>query len=475
MFNNVLKINRYNVIYTFILFQLFLCFTLDVVLNNDRFLLAAIILDIVIFCSIIIFYNNCAIIGATLICSFSLTYLIENMGMPPVLRYIQDYFIFIMAIKIIMYFINNKSKLYGIYYFIFLFILFSIISCILNPRDIIQFFKTIYFDYLRYFIIAIFIIKVYLPEEKIIKFIKTLWYALLCQIPLVIFQYFWSLNHWVPKSEGDIRQDYLSGIIGGRGTTELGLLVTIALTALFILYLNNKVKLYYFIVSAILLITISILAEVKFILILLPVVFLMVVLKKFTFKSLTVFSLIILMLGIGVTELQEIYPEFNNFFTISKMEKYSNDEYALSGVGRTDSFIVANEFITDKYPNTLFGYGAGNADRISKGYKFSAFNVSQFMSESGYLGVICIYGLFIYMIYVSAWLMKHGGNKFEKMLGQFGVISMIIIIIATFYNRSMVKINFAVFSWMLIGLIYKYYILCKERLRKKDRESYLWE
>lgn len=462
MFNNISKIDYNKKICLAIMFQLLFCFVIDIKFNSFLFI-GAIIVDILIIISVFIFCKDSQLIACTIIASFTLTYLSENMGFPSEVKYIQDVFVLIMAVKLCIYSFRKKFKIYNLYFIFILFILFSIFSCMLNKENIISYFKTLYFDYLRYFIIGAFIINSEISEEKIIKYIKILWYVLLAQIPLVVFQYFKTLNNWVAKNPGDIRQDYLSGIIGGRGTTELGLLITIGLSILFLLYLFKRVRLMYFVVCSILLVTISILAEVKFILVLLPVTFFSVVLIRFNFKSISLFILTMIMLIIGGIQLTKIYPEFNNFFNVQSIQKYSQDSYAASGIGRTNSFIISNSVLSNSYENIIWGYGMGNSDAISKKYKFSAFNVSQYMIECGYSGIILIYGLYAYMIIISFRLTKLGYNELARTLGYAGIIIMEVIIVSTFYNRSMVKINFAVFSWMAIGLIYRYYCISKEK------------
>lgn len=464
VFENIVKIDFNKKIYVCFILELIMCFMFDAKFNTSLFLIA-IIFDIAVLLSIFIFNSDSAIIAMTLISSFTLTYMAENLGFPEYIKYIQDCFILMMAVKLIMFCIRRDTKIYNIYHILFLFISFSILSCIFNKCSIFLYIRTLYFDYIRYFIIGIFLINSTISEEKIIKYIKILWYTLLFQIPLVIIQYFWSLNNWKAKNPGDIRQDYLSGIIGGRGTTELGLLITIALSILFVLYIFNKVKFISFLISTLLLVTISILAEVKFILILLPLMFLTMTLKKLNLKSICIFALILLIMGIGSVQLVKIYPEFKNFFNTQSIKKYSKDSYASSGIGRSNSFIIANDLLMNNPSNAMMGYGIGTADTISPKYRFSAFNVSQYMIECGYMGVLCIYGMYIYVICISLKLIKYGRRDFERILGYSGIISIEVMIIATFYNRSMVKINFAVLAWMIIGLIYKYYCLNKEERR----------
>lgn len=461
MFNNIIKISLDKKIFAVLMLELIFCFAIQIKLNKPIFILA-IIMDIALILGIIIFYSDSALIACTLVASFSLTYLSENLGLPLAIKYVQDVFIIMMAVKILIFYLRKNKKNYNIYFIFILFIIFSALSCIYNQENIGSYLKTLYFDYVRFYIVGIFIINSVISESKIKKYIKILWYALLIQIPLVIIQYFRSMDNWVAKNPGDIRQDYLSGIIGGRGTTELGLLITIALSILFLLYLYNDIKLIYFIICNSLLIAIAMLAEIKFILILLPLTFLSIVLIKFNLKSLSVLTITIIFLIIGGIQLTKLYPEFSNFFNVQAIEKYSGDAYASSGVGRTNSFIIANDAICSNFQNTIFGYSIGCADKISKKYKYSAFNVSQYMIECGYSGVILIYGFYLYIIGISFKLMKTAENDFQRNLGYSGFITAEVIIVATFYNRSMVKINFAIFAWMTIGLVYKCYYLNKQ-------------
>lgn len=445
-----------------IIIQLILFSILSVKINYSIFLIG-IVGNISIIMAIYLFYNDSLNLTLTLITSFTLTYFIENLKMPHAIRYIQDYFILIMAIKLIVYFIKGKISIKKIYFPIVIFFIVTLTSFFVNGGNFIGFLLTWFDDYVRYFIIFLAVINLEIQENKLMKIIKGLWYLLLLQVPVVFVQEMWSLKYWRPANSGDIRQDYISGTLGGRGTIELGILLTIGISILFILYIKKKVKLIYFLTVFVLFIAVICISEIKFAFFLIAISFLIIFLTNFSFKS----SIVVLLSGIfiiiGFQGLVKLYPDFQNFTSKEYISSYLRGTYAESRISRTNSFIIANEFISKYYSTSILGYGAGNSDKISSIYRFSAFNISQYIIELGYVGIICLYGIFIIMSFISISLLKNGKREFDKILGTTGLILQPIIIIGTFYNRPMVNITFSIFSWVANGVIYRYYQFNKKQ------------
>lgn len=361
-------------------------------------------------------------------------------------------------------FYKKKISVKKIYFPIVIFSISTFISFLINEGDVISFLSSWFKDYVRYFVIFLAMINLDFPEKKIMKIIKALWYLLLLQVPIVFLQDIWSYSHWKAINEGDIRQDYIAGMLGGRGTIELGILLTIGISALFILFLNKKVKLAYFIIVFSLFIAVISIAEIKFAFFLIALSFSIIFLINFNLKSSITLLLSGIIIVVGMQQLIKLYPNFQNFLSKENIISYVNEPYAASRIARSNSFIIANEIITKDFSTTILGYGAGNADKISEMYRFSAFNVSQYITELGYIGVICFYGVFIYMSIISIYLIKNGKREFEKMLGTIGLILQVIIILTTFYNMPMVNITFSVFAWVTNGVIYRYYELNKNKI-----------
>lgn len=107
---SLLSISKLKKVYFGLIIQLILLFILSIRINYNLFLLG-LIADIGIIIAIYLFYNDCLNLILTLIASFTLTYLIENLKMPHYIRYIQDYFILIMGSKLIACFIKKKYLL----------------------------------------------------------------------------------------------------------------------------------------------------------------------------------------------------------------------------------------------------------------------------------------------------------------------------------------------------------------------------
>ena len=228
----------------------------------------------------------------------------------------------------------------------------------------------------------------------------------------------------------------------------------------FVLYIKNKVSFKCISFGLVFLIGAVVIAEVKFVLLLLPCLFIIILLLNFNKKSICIFFITIAILGAGIGGLVEVYPKFKDFFSLGSIESYSSESYGFSGITRTNSFVIANDLISQRKENLMIGYGIGQADKVSS-LKLSAFNIGQYIIENGYLGVGCLYGIFTYILYISSKLIKSKGNEFCNVIGYYGLFFGISAILATFINRSMVKINFAVMAWISIGVICKYYNIQK--------------
>lgn len=464
-----LNISKSKKILIVLIIQLILLFILSMRINYQLFLLG-IIADIVVIIAIYLFYNDYYNLILTLIASFTLTYLIENFKMPHSISYIQDYFILIMVSKLIVCFIKRKITMKKIYIPIAIFLVSTVASFLINGGSITSFLSEWFKDYIRYLVIFLALINLDFPENKLIKIMKGLWYLLLLQVPIVFIQDIWSLKHFEVVNPGDIRQDYISGMLGGRGTVELGMLLTIGISTLFVLYLKKRVSLRYFISIFSLFIAVVCISEIKFAFFLIALTFLIIFLINFNLKSAVTLLIAGIIIVVGMQELVKLYPNFKNFLSKEYITSYLKEPYAASGIARSNSFIVANEIITKEFSTTILGYGAGKADKISPTYKFSAFNISQYIVELGYLGIISFYGIFMGMSLISILLIRNGKREFEKILGTIGLIIQVIIVMSTFYNRPMVNITFSIFAWMTNGLIYRYYEFNKKEIYNNNIE-----
>lgn len=471
--NRVIKGVRDKKIYFIIAIQLIFSFILCLKMRSDVFSLI-LIFNFAVLVGIFLIMHETLLLVLTLMLSFTVTYLIDNIGLSSLVKYGLDYCIILVGMRLIIYFVNKKIKFHEIYIFIILLLILTLISFSINGISINEYIKKLYFDYLRYFIIFISVISFDLKEVQIKKVTKILWYLLLAQVPLVIFQDIWSMSRWHPVLPGDIRQDYLSGILGGRGNTELGLLITIALTTLFVLFLNKKVNYIYFVISLLLLVTVLVIGEIKFIFFILPITMGIVAISKLNIKSISMGLVALIILSIGIKELGNIYTQFNNFTNIESIEEYIMTPYAGSGLSRGDSFIIAGKMIQKNFSTTLVGYGVSNATSIvdlestptefqkSHKYRFTAFNISQYIIELGYVGILNYYGIFITILIMSISLIIKSENDFRKNIGWTGISAMFVIITCTFYNMSMEKVNFAIFAWMLMGIVCRYNYLTKD-------------
>lgn len=433
------------------------------VLFKINFVIVFLLIDLAVLVGVFLLKNDFILISLTIISSIINIYVTENLGLPDSSKLIVDYLIFLISIKLFTYFITKKIKFRFIYIPIFIFTFLSFVSFILNSENLITFLIAIYRNYLRYFIILISVINFDLPRRKIIKFIRLLGIILFLQVPMVIFQDYWSENHWIAKLPGDIRQDYLAGIMGGRGSAQLGGYILLAFAIFFILYKNKKIKFIYLIISYILFSTMLIIGEIKFVFIVVPILLLFLALKKLKLKYIIIVVITTIILVIGINELGKIYPWFNNFLNIDSIVETINFKYAGSGLSRGDSFIVATKTISKNIANILLGCGADNNILIDsyavENYKFTMFTISQYIVEVGYLGLATIFSIYTFVIKCSKYLGVYSNNDFDKILGQTGLSLILILILLLFYSSNLVTTNFAIFAWAYMGLIIREYYL----------------
>lgn len=453
--------SNYNIILKKILIAQLILAIIFCALFNSNFIIIFLSIDLAILIGIFLLKNDFKLIVLTIILSLINIYLTENLRLPNSSKLIVDYLIFLIVIKLFTYFLLKKIKFKIIYVPIILFIFLSCFSFILNGESLITFLSTLYRNYLRYFIILIATINFDLPRRKIIKFIKVLGIILFLQVPMVIFQDFWSKSHWVVKLPGDIRQDYLSGIMGGKGSAQLGAYIITAFAILFVLYKNKKIKFVYLLISYLLLVIMLIIGEIKFVFIIVPIILLYLSLKKIKFKYILTVIITTVILVIGINELGKIYPWFDNFLNINSLVETTNFKYAGSGLSRGDSFIIASKTISGNIATILVGYSVGNEilSYNAENYKFMVFTVSQYIVEVGYLGLAVIFSIYALIIKYSKYLSEFSNNDFDKILGQTGTSFIFILILLLFYNSALISNNFAIFAWSYMGLIIREYYL----------------
>ncbi|ELC8443045.1 hypothetical protein QYB59_002074 [Clostridium perfringens] len=436
---------------------------------NKNFLILILALIIGMFISFELLKRDKYLIGITIFSSLILNFFEENLGFDKSITLILDYFIFLIAIKLFYLFINKKIKSNFINISILIFIIISLVGYFSNIPSAINYIKVLYFDYVRYFIICLAMIYFSFDNKYLIKLFKAIDIFILLQIPIILFQ--------LKKLEqnytgGYVIQDYASGLLGGKSTAELGGIIIILFTISLILFLNKKLSKKVFIINSILLVIISILSEIKFVLAMIPLMIFIVLIRKINLKSIMIFIVSLILVFEAMNLIATINPSFKNFFNKETLMSYINHSYGGSGISRGNSMSVANDYIENDISTILIGNGIGSSTNSfnqksefgrNNMYYFRMFYWPYLFVENGYLGLLIIGSIYIAIIFYSLKIMKCK-NKEKKYIGQIGIPLVVLLIFMNYYAMSMVKINFAVIAWCMIGIIARTYYSIREEV-----------
>ena len=202
------------------------------------FSIFAIIIGISIF---FLIWNKPVLVVYTQIiyCCF-MRFLISNLHFPEVIKFLSDFLTIILFIQILLQF--NKTKTLNIrkpLFFIILFILTGTLSSLLNKSSIIFFIVGLRV-YLKFFIffLACTIFLTSRDLERIIKFLL----AILPVNSIAAFYQFFIMG---------LRDDYIGGLFGIiQGCNgELNIYLTAIMIIVISYYINNKISLWYSVVS----------------------------------------------------------------------------------------------------------------------------------------------------------------------------------------------------------------------------------
>lgn len=374
-------------------------------------------------------------------------YLCDFFKLPTILRYIPDlflpFFILFLLSKINIILKNkDKKKLLII---IFLFLFHCILGFIFNYSRITYFiwgFRNIF----RFLIIGLCIIVLFNDEDKN-KIEKSIHYIFIINILLCFIQYF-VMGYWGDGIGGTFR------LGSSGGNSGLILLFVIELTNCLVGYINKKKKIVSLILVLLMILSVSVFAELKIMYILVIfIVLCTLIINKFTFKKVVLCLIAIVSLHLGFGLLYKIDPKTAEMMNPVGLIDYASSEShgysSKNDISRVRAFEQINKyFFKNNLFYNLYGYGLGNCDVSS----FSIFN-SSFASkydetlhytwfshamlylETGYAGYFLYITIFIYIIIYSLSKRKYDKSNYD-FYTNIAIISIIYIII-TFYNASL--------------------------------------
>ncbi|MBS3200949.1 hypothetical protein [Turicibacter bilis] len=425
---------------------------------NVNFMNLFLIVLLALFLGIFLFNHDNLLIIVTLFYALTVYFVTDTIGILKFIKIGVDFLVLIILFKLLYYMLKRRILFDKIYLLLIIFTICTFISSVfINKINILNYMIDFYTDYARYFIIFLGAYNFNMDKIKYYNIIKLLWYFFILQIPFIYFQDKVTKIKWVPKLPGDIRQDYLSGLLGGRGVTELGIIICAILSILFMYYLDKKVSFSKFIVFLCLFFYIFIISEIKFAIFLVVLCFAIVLFFKTSIKS-VIWLLITAICGYNsIILLGKIYPWFDNFLNIETITEYINFEYAGSGLSRGNSFYIALNNISRFFGTKLFGMGIGHGtyiiDENSHTTIYKMFTISQYIYENGIIGLLLIISILITILIYSFRLMKKNTELFN--IGLSGIIIIFLIVVSLFYGMSMIKLNFSVLVWICFAFICK--------------------
>ncbi len=440
---------------------LFMIFLLSFYFNKN-ILILMLVLILGIFISLqLLKYDKC-LISFTIFLSLILIFFEENLFLGKGITLILDYLITLIAIKLFYLFINRKIKNNLVNSIMIIFVVLSLIGYLSNTPNFYNYIKVLYFDYIRFFIVCLAMVYFSFDYKYLIKLFKYLDIFIILQIPIILFQ--------LKKLEenytgGYVIQDYASGLLGGKSTAELGGIIIILFVISLVLFLNKELSQKKFLINSLLLVAISVLSEIKFVLVMIPLMIFIVLIRKINLKTILSFIISLILVFESMNIIATVNPGFENFFNKDNITSYINHSYGGSGISRGNSMSIANEYVYNDISKILIGNGIGSStDSFNQTSEFGRNNIYYFRMfywpylfvENGYLGFLLILSIYIIIIFYSFKLTKYGKRE-ERYIGQIGIPLSILLVFMNYYAMSMVKINFAIISWCVIGIILRYY------------------
>ncbi|MGL4570118.1 MAG: hypothetical protein ACRCVJ_03525 [Clostridium sp.] len=437
---------------------------------NKNILQYVVLFDILIFVTVLGVKSDFALILSSIISGSLVTFGIETLDLSKAYKLVSYYIAVIILFKLIYYLVTKKIRFKEKYILLIVsFTVLTLITAFANNINLITYGYYYFIDYFRYFVTFVALITFDISNNQIMSMLKYIVFYMLINIPIIFIQALIYRKTWEPTLPGDIMQDYISGLIGGKGTIELGLLICFFLGCMYVLYQEKKLTLVKFAIINILLFVVSVVSEIKFVFLFLPILYLILTVCKFNIKNMVILVVTVAILGVGILNLGKLYPWFNDFLSKDKIIEYVNVEYANSGMSRGNSFIVASEEISNNPLDILLGKGisssvpAEHCKLPTNEYQntnvkfFKIFTVAQYIIETGIIGCLFIVYLLISVGKASIKLIKNKQNENDYIIGKFGCIAIFVMVTSMFYGMSMIKESFAIIMWTILGLIIKYY------------------
>ena len=405
------------------------------------------------FISKTIYFNCFYMIFINFICEF--------LRLPTIIRYIPDLFLPIY----IFYCVTNIKQLLNNKQFKILFIIifiFFVHCCIGNFMNFTSLFYFIwgFRNIFRFLIISLCSILVFEERDKN-RFIKSINVAFIINIIVCLIQYY-VLGYWGDAIGGTFRL----GNTGGN--SGLIYLIIIENTIVVINYLTNNDSLLKLLFVMCFSLFIARIAELKIIyLCLIIIVFISILINKFSIKKLLIILFTIIIFIFGSIFLNKIDPDTAKMMNSESLIEYAGGEsHGYSSdkdISRLRAFSqIDNYFFSNNILKKSFGYGLGNCDissfdifntnfaeKYDSYLHYTWFTHAMLYLETGIIGYIVFLSFFIYII-IYCFKIR---NIIDFNLCNAVIVVGVLSTIMTFYNSTLRNdISYFIYIFMVFPL-----------------------
>lgn len=377
-----------------------------------------------------------------LIMPFAFGLLIDFLGLPTIVRFALDFAL--VGLLIIMFSrMQNRVKrvMVPIVIYFSLLCLYLIANYIVNFQSFLYFIWGFRNNYRFVFAFIAFVSFVdYDDAEQYLKYFDVLFWInfVVCLIQFYLLGY---------------KQDFLGGLFGVSVgcNAYLNIFLCIVTVKSLIYFLNKKEKFIFVALKLFAAFFISALSELKFFYIEFIVILCVVsLITKFTWKKVGIIALSLVGVVIGVAVLISIFPEYMGQFTIELLyESAASDKgYTSSGdINRLSAISTISKDMFSKWYHYFVGFGLGNCDLSSisvfntpfyeahSDINYNWFSHAFMYLETGYIGLIFFFGLFILFFILARKSYKKGFADPNHC--QITMTIALLCILISIYNASL--------------------------------------
>lgn len=382
------------------------------------------------------------LIWLMIVVTFSLATSIQFLHFPTVIKYSLDLlWVFLILIMIKNRWTFANKEMIFLYGWIGTFLIITLINYFFNYQSVFYYLwglRNNFRFYIIFFACAFFMKKD--DTGLVFKLFDIVFWinSIICFVQYFVFE---------------IKQDNLGGVFGVEegcnGALNLFLVIVIIKSMIF--FLNKEETIIECLLKCASALIISAFAELKFFYIEFAIIVIMAVLiTKFTFRKFLVIIGGVLGLVVSISLLIDIFPIFEDFFTIEAILDSATDVsgYTASGdMNRLTGMAIINERFLKGFGEKLFGLGLGNCDYSSYEFlsspffeKYSELHYTWMSTTWGYLenGLIGVVFFFGFFVIIAILMLKRILKKdTDVKLVQIVLILCVCCVLIGIYNASL--------------------------------------